>query len=141
MREITKRVETNYVQHCLTFDLIPVLVSAILFNCAEPEAITQALSSIHANNHIKARLVAEGIVLGAYANRLTPIAPDWTLSGADEAQAMRSDMAPVRYYNEFVAHWIRDLQVRIVGGCCGFTPEYIQFLHEQLNLEDPNKRL
>ncbi|KAL7559081.1 hypothetical protein ACA910_017497 [Epithemia clementina (nom. ined.)] len=118
---------------------IPIM--AVLFNCAEPESITKALSSIQAatasdssSPSLQKRLEEQGIVLGAYANRLAPIAPDWTLAESDEPQPMRSDLDPQQYYDEFVAHWVRHLQVKIVGGCCGITPEHIKFLHERLVL-------
>ena len=72
-------------------------------------------------------------MLGAYANRLTAIPSDWTLAGSEEAQAMRSDLDPQQYYRDFVLHWVRDLQVRLVGGCCGMTPEHIKSLHDGLS--------
>jgi S-methylmethionine-dependent homocysteine/selenocysteine methylase len=96
-------------------------VIAILFNCAEPEAITRALRNIRTDKALRDRLHTNGIVLGAYANRLTPIASDWSLQESNGPQAMRQDLDPKHYYDCFVAPWVQDFGVQIVGGCCGTT--------------------
>jgi S-methylmethionine-dependent homocysteine/selenocysteine methylase len=96
----------------------PVL--AILFNCSEPEAINRALQTIQTDNKpLRDSLHTRGILLGAYANRLTPVASDWSLAESNGPQPMRQDLDPQQYYNSFVATWVRDLGVQIVGGCCG----------------------
>ena len=68
------------------------------------------------------------ILLGAYANRLTSIASDWTLEGSGEPQAMRKDLSPEDYFNRFVRVWIDELGVQMIGGCCGITPEHISYI-------------
>jgi S-methylmethionine-dependent homocysteine/selenocysteine methylase len=95
------------------------LVLAILFNCSEPEAINRALQTIQVDKALRDSLNTRGILLGAYANRLTPVASDWSLAESDGPQPMRQDLDPQQYYNSFVATWVRDLGVQIVGGCCG----------------------
>jgi S-methylmethionine-dependent homocysteine/selenocysteine methylase len=95
----------------------PVL--AILFNCSEPEAINRALQTIQVDKSLRDSLHTRGILLGAYANRLTPVASDWSLTESNGPQPMRQDLDPQQYYNSFVATWVRDLGVQIVGGCCG----------------------
>jgi S-methylmethionine-dependent homocysteine/selenocysteine methylase len=95
----------------------PVL--AILFNCSEPEAINRALQTIQVDKTLRDSLHTRGILLGAYANRLTPVASDWSLAESNGPQPMRQDLDPQQYYNSFVATWVRDLGVQIVGGCCG----------------------
>jgi S-methylmethionine-dependent homocysteine/selenocysteine methylase len=95
----------------------PVL--AILFNCSEPEAINRALKTIQADKALRDSLHTHGILLGAYANRLTRVASDWSLAESNGPQPMRQDLDPQQYYDSFVATWVRDLGVQIVGGCCG----------------------
>jgi S-methylmethionine-dependent homocysteine/selenocysteine methylase len=116
-----------------------VRVSAILFNCCEPEAITSALEEIHHRNSHEGRessslwsrrLRPYGTRLGAYANRLTPVPPGWTMEGSSEPQPFRADLDPVEY-GDIVETWIRSFGVTIVGGCCGITPQHIQHLHDR----------
>jgi S-methylmethionine-dependent homocysteine/selenocysteine methylase len=98
----------------------PVL--AILFNCSEPEAINRALQTIQVDRALRDNLHTRGILLGAYANRLTPVASDWSLAESTGSQPMRKDLDPQQYYNSFVATWVQDLGVQLVGGCCGTHP-------------------
>ena len=141
----------------------------VLFNCCEPEAISKALDEIEENQQFHKYLqhrpiqsissetqqaIEDGppkILLGAYANRLTPVESDWTLESSEEAQGMREDLSPVRY-SEFVNRWhgrcnhpthdlssssdksIIDQRVglQLIGGCCGIGPQYISVLTKQL---------
>jgi S-methylmethionine-dependent homocysteine/selenocysteine methylase len=107
----------------------PVL--AILFNCSEPEAINRALQTIKVDKALLDSLHTRGILLGAYANRLTPVASDWSLAESTGSQPMREDLGPQQYYNSFVATWIRDLGVQLVGGCCG-THSFLCILADSL---------
>ena len=63
--------------------LTVALVLAILFNCSEPESITLALARIAADSILSNRLQASGVLLGAYANRLTQVDPNWTLQESE----------------------------------------------------------
>jgi hypothetical protein len=74
---------------------------------------------------LRDNLHTRGILLGAYANRLTPVASDWSLAESNGSQLMRQDLDPQQYYDSFVATWVRDLEVQIVGGCCG-TYSYLR---------------
>ena len=148
----------------------------VLFNCCEPEAISKALKEIKADHHIQqylhhplsetsasTQLLDEKlpkILLGAYANRLTPVDPKWTLEGSEEAQPMRYDLSP-NQYAEFVKRWHGDCGnghhtcaskggggggddshtstisdeiggLQLIGGCCGIGPEHISALNKQL---------
>ena len=141
----------------------------VLFNCCEPEAISKALDEIEKNQQFHKYLqhrpiqsissekqqaledVSPKILLGAYANRLTPVESDWTLESSEEAQGMREDLSPVRY-SEFVNRWhgrckrhthdlssssdesIIDQRVglQLIGGCCGIGPQYISVLTKKL---------
>ena len=119
-------------------------VIGVMFNCCEPESISSALREINQNN----QHIGSQILLGAYANRLRPVAPDWTLESSEEAQAMREDLSPERYWNDFVRLWhssnkdsaTNDMgviggQVQLVGGCCGIGPDHISVLKERLAAE------
>jgi homocysteine S-methyltransferase len=70
--------------------------------------------------------------IGAYANRLTPIAQDWELATSEAPQEMRTDLTPEQYYSDFVSKWVNDYGASIIGGCCGITPEHIAYLHSHL---------
>ena len=70
--------------------------------------------------------------MGAYANRLTPVAPDWTMAESDGPQPMRDDLSPEEYYEKFVLIWLKDYNVQIVGGCCGITPDHIAYLRSKM---------
>jgi len=114
---------------CLFFFL---LVPAVLFNCATPEAITIALKQMRDDSNLSSLLNENRIRLGAYANRLTPVASDWSLEGSDGPQPMRRDLDPQRYW-EFVQDWIANYNVTMIGGCCGITPEHIAYLKSKLD--------
>ena len=105
-------------------------VVAILFNCAEPEAITKAFESLQGSS-VDDNTGSNNILLGAYANRLAPVASDWTLADSETPQPMRDDLSPKQYYQEFASVWKSRFGVQLIGGCCGMTPEHIQYLHEK----------
>lgn len=100
----------------------------VMFNCAEPEAITKAFEEISAQDSLQQLLKRTDIKLGAYANRLTPVPDQWSLEESEEAQAMREDLSPPEYFNKFVNIWVNDFGVQLVGGCCGITPEHISYM-------------
>jgi S-methylmethionine-dependent homocysteine/selenocysteine methylase len=103
-----------------------------LFNCSEPEAITNTLKAIADDAALSNRLQASGVMLGAYANRLTPVPTDWTLADSAAPQAARTDLDPEHYYTDFVAAWVNELNVKVVGGCCAMTPKHIAYLKQHL---------
>lgn len=104
----------------------------VLFNCAEPEAISKALQSIRADSVVQRSLSERGVRTGAFANRLTPVDPNWSLKESNTPQATRIDMDAKRYSEEFVSSWVKDYGAMIVGGCCGITPEYIAAINARL---------
>lgn len=109
-----------------------VKVAAFLFNCSEPEAISKALAQLaEADCPARHALAAAGVRLGAYANRLTPVAPDWEFGAAP--QGMRTDLGEDKYAAT-AAHWVQ-LGASLLGGCCGIGPEYIAAMKEQLKIE------
>jgi S-methylmethionine-dependent homocysteine/selenocysteine methylase len=108
-------------------------VLAILFNCSEPEAISKALERIHADSELLKLLKNRSILLGAYANRLTQVDPNWTLADSEASQPLRNDLDEKRYWEDFVKVWIDRLGVQIIGGCCGITPEHIRYIRAELD--------
>ncbi len=100
-------------------------VSAILFNCCQPEVIEGALKVANA------RLQALGrtdIRLGAYANAFPPQPKEATANdGLDE---IRADLGPQDYLG-WAERW-RAVGANLIGGCCGIGPEHIQALASRL---------
>ncbi|KAL7549350.1 hypothetical protein ACHAWF_012616 [Thalassiosira exigua] len=133
---------------------------AVLFNCCEPESISKMLMELRknpiVNQHLQHPLIATNpnemhdeapkIYLGAYANRLTPVDPQWTMESSDEAQPMRDDLSPQQYWGEFVRHWHNGVNnksgvkvgagdiggLQLIGGCCGIGPGHVSVLRDRL---------
>lgn len=105
--------------------MVEIGVSAILFNCCQPEVIEQAL--IVTRETLK-QLNATHIQTGAYANAFAPQPEDATANdGLDE---VRKDLTPESYL-EWAKKWTAQ-GATIVGGCCGIGREFIQVLSENL---------
>lgn len=105
--------------------MVEIGVSAILFNCCQPEVIEQAL--IVTRETLK-QLNATHIQTGAYANAFAPQPEDATANdGLDE---VRKDLNPESYL-EWAKKWTGQ-GATIVGGCCGIGREFIKVLSEKL---------
>ncbi len=105
--------------------MVEIGVSAILFNCCQPEVIEQAL--IVTRETLK-QLGASHIQTGAYANAFAPQPEDATANdGLDE---VRKDLNPESYL-EWANKWTAQ-GATIVGGCCGIGREFIKVLSENL---------
>lgn len=105
--------------------MIELGVQAILFNCCQPEVITEALNitrqtlAAHQTTHIQ---------IGAYANAFAPQPKDATANdGLDE---VRPDLDPQAYLT-WAQKWV-DCGATIIGGCCGIGLEHIQALSANL---------
>ncbi|WP_409419292.1 homocysteine S-methyltransferase family protein [Marinomonas sp. RS-M-Aa-14] len=93
-------------------------VSAILFNCSQPEIIGEA---IQVTQKTLASLNAQSIQIGAYANAFPPQPKNATANdGLDE---LRADLTPPAYLT-WVKQWQKD-GATLIGGCCGIGPEHI----------------
>ena len=140
-------MDTRFDSHACTsmYTTHFVKVLGILFNCSEPEAITIAFRRLHdvdedgsdprtglKKSSVIQRLNDCGIVLGAYANRLTPIDPEWTLAESESSQPMRNDLTEQEYWDNFISIWIRRYNVKVVGGCCGIRPSHISYIRSRL---------
>ncbi|WP_273396049.1 homocysteine S-methyltransferase family protein [Actinobacillus porcinus] len=105
--------------------MVEIGVSAILFNCCQPEVIEQAL--IVTRETLK-QLNATYIQTGAYANAFAPQPEDATANdGLDE---VRKDLTPESYL-DWAKKWTGQ-GATIVGGCCGIGREFIKVLSENL---------
>ena len=100
-------------------------VSAILFNCCQPEVIEGALKVASAGLQALGRT---DIRLGAYANAFPPQPKEATANdGLDE---IRADLRPQDYLG-WAERW-RAVGANLIGGCCGIGPEHIQALASRL---------
>lgn len=88
--------------------LEPLGVDAILVNCAPPADITAGVKALASSAHVP---------IGAYAHigRFDP--PEW----------MFTDEYPPPTYRDVAAQW-KQMGARILGGCCGTTPDHIAAL-------------
>jgi S-methylmethionine-dependent homocysteine/selenocysteine methylase len=88
--------------------LEPLGVDAILVNCAPPPDITAGMRQLTATAHV---------ATGAYAHigRFDP--PEWLFT----------DEYPPAQYREVALQW-KSMGARILGGCCGTTPNHIAAL-------------
>lgn len=105
--------------------MVEIGVSAILFNCCQPEVIEQALI---VTQETLVKLGATHIQTGAYANAFAPQPEDATANdGLDE---VRKDLTPESYL-EWAKKWTAQ-GATIVGGCCGIGREFINVLSKNL---------
>lgn len=105
--------------------MIELGVQAILFNCCQPEVITEALNI---TRQTLAAHQAAHIQIGAYANAFAPQPKDATANdGLDE---VRPDLDPQAYLT-WAQKWA-DCGATIIGGCCGIGLEHIQALSANL---------
>jgi homocysteine S-methyltransferase len=88
--------------------LEPAGVDAILLNCAPPDDITAGMKLLSAHARVP---------IGAYAHigRFDP--PEW----------MFTDEYPPARYCDVARAW-KEMGARILGGCCGTTPDHIAAL-------------
>jgi S-methylmethionine-dependent homocysteine/selenocysteine methylase len=109
-------------------------VRGVLFNCSEPEAISIALKELH-DNSFRSNEEGRLLLLGAYANRLTPIVDDaWTMAESDGPQPMRKDLTPHVYCTKFVSKWVDEYDAQLIGGCCGIEPAHIDYLSKHFSV-------
>jgi S-methylmethionine-dependent homocysteine/selenocysteine methylase len=108
--------------------VIDLGVSAILFNCSQPEVMAPAIET--AIHEIK-RLNVD-IPIGAYANAFPSQLKDTQANST--LHEIRQDLDPAGYLS-VVDTWCR-LGATIIGGCCGIGPEHIATLYNRLKKKD-----
>lgn len=101
-------------------------VSAILFNCCQPEVIEQAL---HVAKQTLIQLEHTHIELGAYANAFPP--QPKTATANDGLDALRDDLTPPSYL-DWAKRW-QQQGASLIGGCCGIGPEHIAHLNQHFS--------
>jgi S-methylmethionine-dependent homocysteine/selenocysteine methylase len=106
-------------------EMVNAKVDAVLFNCCQPEVISQA---IKVTLERLARLDAGHIQIGAYANAFSPQTKD--AKANEDLNEIRADLTPSSYLN-WAQKWVRD-GATLIGGCCGIGPEHIAVLSEKL---------
>lgn len=99
-------------------------VSAILFNCSQPEVMSPAIKA--AREEIN-RLHVD-LPIGVYANAFPAQQKD--AQANSNLHESRQDLDPTGYL-DFVDAWCL-LGATIIGGCCGIGPEHIAALHKRL---------
>jgi homocysteine S-methyltransferase len=96
--------------------LSPLEPDAILVNCAPPDDTTAGLGEL-----LKAR--AQPCGLYPHIGRFNP--PEW----------MFTDEYPPPRYLEEAERWA-EMGARVIGGCCGTTPEHIEAIARKLGSAD-----
>nr|WP_321396522.1 homocysteine S-methyltransferase family protein [uncultured Desulfobacter sp.] len=104
--------------------MVNAKVDAILFNCCQPEVISQA---IEVTREQLAILNAEHIEIGAYANAFSPQPKD--AKANETLNEIRADLTPLSYLN-WAQKWVQE-GATLIGGCCGIGPEHIHVLSEK----------
>ncbi|BHH81877.1 homocysteine S-methyltransferase family protein [Desulforhopalus sp. 52FAK] len=105
--------------------MVGIGVDAILFNCCQPEVISQGIKT---TRHVLSPLGAENIEIGAYANAFPPQLADATAN--EVMNELREDLTPISYL-DWAEQWVQD-GATLIGGCCGIGPEHIALLSEKL---------
>lgn len=105
--------------------MVGIGVDAILFNCCQPEVISEGIKT---TRRVLSSLCAENIEIGAYANAFPPQLAD---AAANEGMSeLREDLTPISYL-DWAEQWVQD-GATLIGGCCGIGPEHITLLSEKL---------
>jgi len=102
-------------------DIAGSAVSAVLLNCAPPEAISRVIPAL---------VAVSDIPVGAYANAFTPIPDKWDFHSDVSIPPPRTDVTPA-VYAAHAAAWVA-AGARIIGGCCEVGPAHIACLRQTL---------
>jgi S-methylmethionine-dependent homocysteine/selenocysteine methylase len=102
------RLFTGETMAAVVAALEPAGVDAVLLNCAPPNDISAGMKELAPSAHVP---------IGGYAHigRFDP--PEW----------MFTDEYPPAKYRDAAAQW-KQMGARILGGCCGTTPDHIAAL-------------
>ncbi len=98
---------------------VDLQASAVLFNCSQPEVMSDAVRV--SLTTLQALGKDAAIEIGVYANAFMPQRAD--AEANSDLTTIRADLTPEGYLR-WVREWI-ELGARIVGGCCGIGPEHI----------------
>ena len=98
---------------------------ALLFNCSQPEIMEDAIAIAH--KHFSGDSPP---LIGVYANAFS-LADDKYEGANTTLHELRQDITPVAYA-DYAERWAA-AGARIIGGCCGISPEHIGHLKERLS--------
>jgi len=101
-------------------------ISAILFNCSLPAAISHAMPYLR--KHVDELGCSEPILVGAYGNSFKPFPKDYD---SENINFRELEDVTEEQYGEYVTDWISQ-GANIVGGCCGIGPEHINYISSTL---------
>lgn len=101
-------------------------VTAILFNCCQPEVIEAALA---VTRQTLQQVGRSDIELGAYANAFAPQKDD--AAANENLNEVRDDLGPEAYL-QWAERWHQQ-GATLIGGCCGIGPEHIAVLREHFD--------
>lgn len=127
----------NVLQRCKqTTDDGPTqyILTAILFNCSQPEDITRAITHVRQQPKLWMEFEHRELRLGGFAD---PISPNSTAGAMEEklvTGALRSDLDK-EVFKGFERKWLES-GATIVGGCCSIAPAYIRCLQECVSGEE-----
>ena len=107
---------------------IELNAAAVLFNCSQPEVMSDAVERARDVLSAARRFGSGGIDIGVYANAFAPQDP--TATANDGLSEIRADLDPVGYI-DWARQWV-ERGATIVGGCCGIGPEHIAALRAEL---------
>lgn len=95
-------------------------ILALLINCSSPSTSRESLKTLKS---------ATPLPVGIYANGLGHPDDDqgWLFDGGEGAEK----------YAQYAQQWL-DLGAKIIGGCCGTTPEYIARLRKLIDSQKSN---
>ncbi len=105
--------------------MVNAKVNAVLFNCCQPEVISQAIKVTQSQLE---RLGVGNMEIGAYANAFPPQPED--AKANKKLNDMRTDLTPSSYLN-WARKWVQE-GATLIGGCCGIGPEHISVLSQKL---------
>lgn len=127
--EKTPRLRSNETVVSAVNFAIASGMSAILFNCSQPEVMASAIdTAINELGRHKANL--PNLSIGVYANAFPSLQKNDSANST--LHEIRQDLDPAGYL-DFVKIWV-DLGATIIGGCCGIGPEHIAALRKNLTI-------
>lgn len=111
-------------------------VRVVAFNCCTPESVSYFFEHRGFNEKSERIMTKHGVRLGIYPNALDMAKmSEWTLEQSG-VMATRK-IAPVVFQERFVDVWLKQHDVAMLGGCCGFEPRHIRHMVNALQQTQP----
>lgn len=112
-----------------------IALRGILFGCSQAEDIAKALHHVRSAKGLFTELKDKGILLGGYADRISPMSKAGVLEEKLVSGAMHSAV-DMEVFASFALRWVAD-GADIVGGCCGVPPDYLTRIRERVAEQQP----